>query len=53
VNLAGDTEQLLTMSGSAEARYAGLGYIGQAGLLGSWEKAYMPNRWARPRQAQA
>jgi len=53
VNFAVDTEQPLTMSGSAEAVYAGLGYIGQAGLSGSREKDYMAYRRARPGQAQA
>ena len=36
MNFAVDTEQPLAMSGSA-----GLGYIGQAGLSGSRETAYM------------
>jgi len=53
VNFAVNTVQPLAMSGSAEAVYAGLGYIGQAGLSGSREKAYMAYRRARLGQAQA
>jgi len=53
VNFAVDREQPLTMSGSAEAVLAGLGYIGQAGLSRSREKAYMAYRRAWPGQAQA
>jgi len=50
VNFAVGTEQPLAMSGSAEAVYASLGYIG---LSGSREKPYMTYRRARPDQAQA
>jgi len=53
VNCAVETEQPLTMSGSAEAVSAGLGYIDQAGLSGSREKAYMAYRRARPGQARS
>jgi len=53
VNLAVDTEQQLTLSASTEVVLAGLGYIGQASLSGTREKAYMAYRRARPGQAQA
>jgi len=43
VNFAVETEQPLAMSGS----------VGQAGLSGSREKAYMAYRRARPGQVQA